>query len=50
MRAFGPFPIAGTDEDFAVAIAFLAMKFVYRHGNRIIGMAEMFKRGKQEPR
>src|SRR5208337_65488 len=27
-RAFRAFPVAGTDEDFAVALALLAMKFV----------------------
>src|ERR1700726_3009222 len=28
-------PIAGTHQDFAILIAFLAMKFVYRHGRKI---------------
>ena len=32
MRAFRSLPIGGADEDFAVAFALLAMKFVDRHG------------------
>ena len=31
MRAFRALPIAGADEDFAVALALFAMKFVNRH-------------------
>lgn len=31
MRAGGAFPITGADKDFAVALAFLAVKFVNRH-------------------
>jgi hypothetical protein len=34
--AWGAFPIAGADEDFAVFPAFLAMKFVDWHGCRLI--------------
>ena len=44
MRAFRALPIAGADEDFAVALAFLAMKFVNRHEDKIIGEAENLKR------
>ena len=32
MGAFGAGPIAGADEDFAVALAFSAVKFVDWHG------------------
>ena len=35
VRAGGSLPIAGADEDFAVALAFLAMEFVNRHGEKI---------------
>jgi hypothetical protein len=41
MRAFGIFPVTGTDEQFAVLSAFSTMKLVYRHrrilfqGNKI---------------
>ena len=43
MRAFGPFPIAGSDEDFAVALAFFAMKFVNRHDEKMGGKASKLK-------
>ena len=36
MRALGPFPLAGTDQDLAVLLALVAMKLVNRHGDRII--------------
>lgn|SRR5579884_1841280 len=36
MRALRPFPLAGAHEHFAVLLAFLAMKFVNRHGKTII--------------
>lgn len=48
VRARGPLPIAGADEEFAVAFALFAMKLVNRHANRIIGPAGMFKRRKRE--
>jgi hypothetical protein len=32
MRAFGPFPTAGPHKQFTVFLAFVAMKFVDRHG------------------
>src|SRR5579859_8101477 len=35
MRADRAFPIAGTNEDFAVVLAFLAMKFVNRHAQKV---------------
>jgi len=35
MGALGSVPIAGADEDFAVALAFPAVKFVYRHGHSL---------------
>ena len=41
MRALGPFPIAGADEDFAVVFAFFAMKFVNRHTWKITGATEI---------
>ena len=44
MRAFRALPIAGTDEDFAVALALLAMIFVNRHGLIITGPAKNLKR------
>jgi hypothetical protein len=37
VRASGSLPIAGTDEDFAVAPALFAMKLVNRHEGKIIG-------------
>ena len=40
MRAFRSLPVGGADEDFAVAFALLAMKFVDRHG------ATVFRGGK----
>ena len=48
VRARGPLPIAGTNEDFAVALAFPAMKFVNRHEGRITGIAGIFKRRRCE--
>jgi len=41
MRTFGPFPIAGADQDFTVALALLAMKFVNRHKTKIAGATEI---------
>ena len=41
MRTGGAFPIAGADEDFAVALAFLAMKLVNRHWLKITGTAKI---------
>lgn len=41
LRTFGVFPIAGTDEDFAVASAFFAMKLVNRHAGRITLLPEI---------
>ena len=35
MRALGPLPLAGTDQDLAVLLALGAMKLVNRHGDRI---------------
>jgi hypothetical protein len=35
VRALGPFPFAGADQDFAVSVALIAMKFVNRHARRI---------------
>lgn len=35
IRALGTLPIAGADEDFAVPLAFFAMKFVNRHDNKL---------------
>ena len=32
MRTFGSFPIGGSDQDLTVPFAFVAMKFVDRHG------------------
>jgi hypothetical protein len=36
MRTDCALPIAGANQDFAVALALLAMKFVYRHEPRVI--------------
>jgi hypothetical protein len=44
MRTGCALPVAGADEDFAVALAFFAMKFVNRHENRIIGVAKSSRR------
>jgi|SRR5690348_4147662 len=41
MRTFSSFPVTGTDKDFAVALAFLAMKFVNRHEPKITGTTEI---------
>ena len=35
MRAFRALPVAGADEDFAVALALFAMKLVNRHEEKI---------------
>ena len=40
MRAGCAFPKAGANKNLAVALAFFAMKFVNRHGNKIIGVAK----------
>ena len=40
VRAFRPAPVGGAHEDFAVAPAFAAMKFVDWHGVKVIGAAE----------
>jgi hypothetical protein len=34
------FPMTGTDENLAVALAFFAMKFINRHERKIIGVAK----------
>ena len=34
-RTLRALPVAGADQDFAVALAFFAMKFVNRHARRI---------------
>src|SRR5258706_9548140 len=44
MRAFRAMPFGGTDEDFGIAFALCAMKFLDRHCAKIIGTAEMIKR------
>ena len=41
MRAFSSLPIAGAHEDFAVACALFAMKFVNRHEGTIIGRTKI---------
>lgn len=40
MRAFGPLPFARADQDFAVPLAFGAMKLVNRHRQRITNRAK----------
>ena len=45
MRALRSLPFAGADEDFAVALALFAMKFINRHGEKITRALEMHKRG-----
>ena len=45
MRAFRAAPVGGTDEDFGIAFALHTMKFVDRHGAKIVFAAAMFKRG-----
>jgi hypothetical protein len=45
MRASRAFPIAGTDKDFAVALAFLALKFVNRHDYKITGCGKIARAG-----
>ena len=34
-RAPGSFPVAGANQDFAISLAFFAIKFVNRHGRKI---------------
>jgi hypothetical protein len=46
VRALGSLPIAGAHQYLAVAGALLTMKFVNRHGNRIIG-GEKISSGKR---
>ena len=41
MRTFGILPVGGADEDFAVTVAGLAMKFVDWHEEKIIGPAQI---------
>ena len=41
MRAFRALPVAGADEDFAVALALFAMKLVNRHEGKIFEFAEI---------
>jgi hypothetical protein len=41
VRALRSLPIAGTDEDFAVAFALFAMKLVNRHKNTIVGQGKI---------
>jgi len=43
MRAFCPAPVGGANQDFAVAFALPAMKFVNRHGQESISSGEKFK-------
>ena len=40
VRAFRPAPVGGAHEDFAVALALPAVKFVDRHGRKVVGPAE----------
>ena len=44
MRAFRPLPIRRADEDFGIVFALGAMKFVNRHGAKIIGAAKISRR------
>jgi hypothetical protein len=44
MRTGGALPVAGAHKNFAVAFAFFAMKFVYRHDPSIIGLQETSSR------
>jgi hypothetical protein len=41
VRAPGSLPIAGADENFAVALALFAMKLVNRHEGKITGGAKI---------
>lgn len=38
-RAFRPFPVGGTDEDFGIVFALFAVKFVDWHGGKITGIS-----------
>ena len=40
VRTFRPAPVGGAHEDFAVAFALAAMKFVEGHGGKIMGAAQ----------
>lgn len=44
MRTLGTGPFARADQDFAVPLAFGAMKFVNRHGNRVINHSQSSSR------
>ena len=44
MRAGCALPMAGADEDFTVTLTLLAMKFINRHENRIIGAIKSSRR------
>ena len=46
VRTFRALPFGGANENFGIAFALGAMKFVNRHGAKIVGAAEMFKRGR----
>ncbi len=41
MRALCPFPVFGTNQELAVALAFLTMKFINRHELSITGWIEI---------
>src|ERR1051326_2696482 len=44
VRAFGSPPVGGPHEDFAVPVAFVAMKFVDRHGTKVAGPGKISSR------
>ena len=48
MRTLRPLPVGGADEDFAVVGALVTMKFVNRHGGKIVGGRQMFKPRRSE--
>ena len=45
VRTFRALPLGGANEDFRIAFALGTMKFVNRHGAKIIGRMTLFKRG-----
>src|ERR1041385_7115190 len=44
VRAFVPPPVGGPREDCAVPVAFVAMKFVDRHGTKVAGPGKISSR------
>ena len=46
VRTFSSLPVDGAHEDFAVLVAFVAMKFVDRHGTKVAGRGQILSRSR----